>query len=97
MSYINNVLVTVFAFQFFGLHVAALAALYNIPYYIGNMTKSTLTDASKKLRIVLSYCKILNLKSTLNGCCPIRRKVLSDSIKNQRSWKKKKVKKEKNV
>ena len=35
MSYINNVLVAVFAFQFFGLHVAALAALYNIPYYIG--------------------------------------------------------------
>jgi BASS family bile acid:Na+ symporter len=34
-SYVNNVLVAVFAFQFFGLHVAALAALYNIPYYIG--------------------------------------------------------------
>jgi bile acid:Na+ symporter, BASS family len=35
MSYINNVLVAVFAFQFFGPHVAALAALYNLPYYIG--------------------------------------------------------------
>jgi bile acid:Na+ symporter, BASS family len=34
-SYINNVLVAVFAFQFFGSQVAALAALYNIPYYIG--------------------------------------------------------------
>lgn len=35
MSYINNVLVAVLAFQFFGPHVAALAALYNIPYYAG--------------------------------------------------------------
>ncbi len=35
MSYVNNVLVTVFAFQFFGSQVAALAALYNIPYYVG--------------------------------------------------------------
>lgn len=35
MSYVNNVLVAVFAFQFFGPHVAALAALYNIPYYAG--------------------------------------------------------------
>jgi BASS family bile acid:Na+ symporter len=34
-TYVNNVLVAVFAFQFFGLQVAALAALYNIPYYIG--------------------------------------------------------------
>jgi bile acid:Na+ symporter, BASS family len=34
-SYVNNVLVAVFAFQFFGSQVAALAALYNIPYYIG--------------------------------------------------------------
>jgi bile acid:Na+ symporter, BASS family len=37
MSYVNNVLVAVFAFQFFGPQVAALAALYNIPYYIGNV------------------------------------------------------------
>jgi bile acid:Na+ symporter, BASS family len=28
-------LVAAFAFQFFGSQVAALAALYNIPYYIG--------------------------------------------------------------
>jgi BASS family bile acid:Na+ symporter len=34
-SYVNNVLVAVFAFQFFGSHAAALAVLYNIPYYIG--------------------------------------------------------------
>ena len=35
MSYVNNILVAVFAQQFFGSHVAALAAFYNIPYYIG--------------------------------------------------------------
>ena len=35
MSYVNNILVAVFAEQFFGSQVAALAALYNIPYYIG--------------------------------------------------------------
>jgi bile acid:Na+ symporter, BASS family len=35
MSYVNNVLVTVFASQFFGSQAAALAALYNIPYYVG--------------------------------------------------------------
>jgi bile acid:Na+ symporter, BASS family len=34
-SYVNNVLVAVFAFQFFGSQVAALAVFYNIPYYIG--------------------------------------------------------------
>ena len=34
MSYINNVLVAVFAYQFFGSAVAALAALYNLPYYV---------------------------------------------------------------
>jgi BASS family bile acid:Na+ symporter len=34
-SYVNNVLVAVFAFQFFGSQVAVLAAVYNIPYYIG--------------------------------------------------------------
>jgi BASS family bile acid:Na+ symporter len=31
------VLVAAFAFQFFGSQVAALAALYNIPYYIGTV------------------------------------------------------------
>jgi BASS family bile acid:Na+ symporter len=35
MTHVNNVLVTVFALQFFGSQVAALAALYNIPYYVG--------------------------------------------------------------
>jgi BASS family bile acid:Na+ symporter len=35
MTHVNNVLVSVFAGQFFGTQVAALAALYNIPYYVG--------------------------------------------------------------
>ncbi len=35
MSYVNNVLVAVLALQFFGPEVATLAALYNIPYYVG--------------------------------------------------------------
>jgi bile acid:Na+ symporter, BASS family len=35
MSYVNNILVAVFAQQFFGSQVAALAAFYNIQYYIG--------------------------------------------------------------
>jgi len=35
MSYVNNVLVAVLAFQFFGPQAAALAAIYNIPYYVG--------------------------------------------------------------
>ena len=35
MSYVNNILVAVFAQDFFGSHVAALAAFYNIPYYVG--------------------------------------------------------------
>lgn len=35
MAYINNILVAVFAEQFFGIQTAALAALYNIPYYMG--------------------------------------------------------------
>ena len=34
MTYVNNTLVMVFAAQFFGPQVAALAALYNIPYYV---------------------------------------------------------------
>ena len=33
-TYVNNTLVMVFADQFFGPQVAALAALYNIPYYV---------------------------------------------------------------
>ncbi|MGC2575633.1 MAG: arsenic resistance protein [Candidatus Nitrosopolaris sp.] len=35
MAYINNILVVVFAEQFFGIQSAVLPALYNIPYYIG--------------------------------------------------------------
>jgi BASS family bile acid:Na+ symporter len=35
MAYVNNMLVVVFAQQFFGDNVAALAALFNIPYYCG--------------------------------------------------------------
>jgi BASS family bile acid:Na+ symporter len=35
LSYVNNILITVFAQQFFGSQVAALAAFYNVPYYIG--------------------------------------------------------------
>ncbi len=35
MAYVNNILVPVFAEQFFGIQSAVLPALYNIPYYIG--------------------------------------------------------------
>lgn len=48
MGYINNVLVAVFAFQFFGLQVAALAAVYNIPYYIGIIAIKKVTLASDR-------------------------------------------------
>lgn len=37
MAYVNNILVAVFAEQFFGIQTAVLPALYNIPYYIGIM------------------------------------------------------------
>ncbi len=33
MAYVNNILIVVFASQFFGIDIAALAALYNLPYY----------------------------------------------------------------
>lgn len=33
-TYVNNTLIMVFAAQFFGPQAAALAALYNIPYYV---------------------------------------------------------------
>jgi BASS family bile acid:Na+ symporter len=49
-SYVNNVLVAVFAFQFFGSHVAALAALYNIPYYIGILLIKKSNIASRRSR-----------------------------------------------
>ena len=35
MIYINNILIVVFAQQFFGTEIAALAAFFNIPYYLG--------------------------------------------------------------
>lgn len=35
MTYVNNTLVMVFAVQFFGPQVAALAGIYNVPYYVG--------------------------------------------------------------
>lgn len=50
MSYVNNVLVAVFAFQFFGSYVAALAALYNIPYYIGIIVIKKTNIASRRSR-----------------------------------------------
>jgi BASS family bile acid:Na+ symporter len=50
MSYVNNVLVAVFAFQFFGSQVAALAALYNIPYYIGIVAIKKIILASDEPR-----------------------------------------------
>lgn len=49
-SYINNVLVAVFAFQFFGSQVAALAAVYNIPYYIGIIVIKRVILASDRLQ-----------------------------------------------
>lgn len=54
MSYVNNVLVVVFAFQFFGPQVAALAALYNIPYYIGNVVIKNIIFSSGRLSKSLS-------------------------------------------
>jgi len=47
MSYINNVLVAVFAYEFFGSSVATLAALYNLPYYIGIIVIKKLMPATK--------------------------------------------------
>ena len=35
MAYINNIIIAVFALQFFSIEVAALAVFYNIPYYFG--------------------------------------------------------------
>lgn len=50
MSYVNNVLVAVFVFQFFGLQVAAVAALYNIPYYVGMVAIKKIIFPSGALR-----------------------------------------------
>ena len=35
MAYVNNILVAVFAEQFFGIQSAVLPASYNIPYFVG--------------------------------------------------------------
>ncbi|MGD1836671.1 MAG: bile acid:sodium symporter [Nitrososphaeraceae archaeon] len=35
MAYINNIIIAVFALEFFSIEVAALAVFYNIPYYFG--------------------------------------------------------------
>jgi hypothetical protein len=40
----------VFAFQFFGSQAAALAALYNIPYYVGIVAIKKIIFASGGLR-----------------------------------------------
>jgi len=50
MSYVNNVLVAVLALQFFGPEVAALAALYNIPYYAGIVAIKKIVIASSRPR-----------------------------------------------
>jgi BASS family bile acid:Na+ symporter len=50
MSYVNNVLVAVVALQFFGPEVAALAALYNIPYYTGIVAIKKIVAASNAPR-----------------------------------------------
>jgi bile acid:Na+ symporter, BASS family len=47
MTYINNILVFVIAERFFDIETAALAALYNIPYYVGLLV----------LRMKYSRCK----------------------------------------
>jgi len=48
MSYVNNVLVAVLALQFFGPEVAALAAIYNIPYYAGIVAIKKIVLASPR-------------------------------------------------
>jgi hypothetical protein len=47
MAYVNNILVAVFAEQFFGIQTAVLPALYNIPYYIGIIVIKKLYSACK--------------------------------------------------
>jgi bile acid:Na+ symporter, BASS family len=49
MSYVNNILVTVFAQQFFGSQTAALAAFYNIPYYVGIILLKILFTRKEKI------------------------------------------------
>jgi BASS family bile acid:Na+ symporter len=47
MAYVNNILVVVFAEQFFGIQTAVLPALYNIPYYIGIIILKKLLNISR--------------------------------------------------
>jgi BASS family bile acid:Na+ symporter len=47
MAYVNNILVVVFAEQFFGIQTAVLPALYNIPYYIGIIILKKLLNTSR--------------------------------------------------
>lgn len=49
ITYINNILIVVFANHFFGPEIASLAAFYNIPYYVG----------------ILILKKVLSSKSTI--------------------------------
>lgn len=47
MTYINNILIVVFAHHFFGTEVASVAAFFNIPYYAGILIlKKVLTPQS---------------------------------------------------
>jgi hypothetical protein len=57
MAYVNNILVAVFAEQFFGFETAILPALYNIPYYIGIIIL-------KELFLIQFDCRKYGWKST---------------------------------
>lgn len=51
MTYINNILIVVFANHFFGVEVASLAAFFNIPYYVGILIlKKVLPQKSRFVR-----------------------------------------------
>jgi BASS family bile acid:Na+ symporter len=51
MTYINNILVFVVAERFFDIETAALAALYNIPYYVGLLILRMKYSRMEKSRI----------------------------------------------
>jgi bile acid:Na+ symporter, BASS family len=51
MSYINNILVFVVAEHFFNIETAALAAFYNIPYYVGLLVLRVKYSRREKSRI----------------------------------------------
>lgn len=51
MTYINNILIVVFANHFFGVEIASLAAFFNIPYYVGILIlKKVLPQKSRFVR-----------------------------------------------